>query len=196
MRVRGVPVTQMGDESVTFIGGMTIDADGGRRTYAPRKSKLPALDYLANAGEPGNWYGLVCNGLGEPVVAPSGYYISPTTYRRRVDESGNPISIFDPRAYLDPETEFFAVFPGPMRRLVRGVVLGCQVVIQDLQSSKELLAVAGDAGPATHLGEASIECAKYFGVPWSPKDGGTDEKRFRYTFYPGVAAKGYELQPV
>lgn len=195
MRVRGESVILHDDGSVSFRGGMTIDADGGRRTYAPAGSGLKALDYLANAGEPGNWYGLVCDSRGNPVVAPSGYYVSPTTYRRRVDEKGNAIPAVDPRAYLDPESEFFAVFPSPLRRLVRPVVLGCRVVVQDLVSGKEKMGVAGDAGPATHLGEASIAFAAFFGVDTSPKWGGTDEKRFKYIFYPGIAADGYALQP-
>lgn len=185
----------MDDGTVNFRGGMTIDADGGRRTYAPAGSGLPALDYLANAGEPGNWYGLVCTPNGQPIVAPSGYYVSPTTYRRRVDASGKAISFADPRAYLDPETEAFVVFPGPLRRMVKPVLLGCKVIIQDMITGAELLGVAGDAGPATHLGEASIFVANHFRIPASPKHGGTDEKRFRYTFVPGIAAKGYELQP-
>lgn len=189
MRVRGEPVTLADDGSVSFIAGMTIDADGGRRTYAPPNVGLKPLDYLANAGEDGNWYGLVTDAEGKPIIARSGYYISPTTYERKQYARSNP------ERYLDPETEFFAVYPGPLRRLVRPVVLGCRVVVEDLQSGTSKDGVAGDAGPATHLGEASIAYAEFFGVDPSPKWGGTDEKRFRYTFFPGVPAKGYELQP-
>lgn len=187
-RVRGEPVMLHDDGSVSFVAGMSIDADGGRRTYAPAGSGLPALDYLANAGEPGNWYGLVCDTDGKPIIAPSGYYVSPTTYRRR------EFPRTDPRAYLDPETEFFVVFPRQLRMAVKPVVLGCRCVVTDLKSGREKMCVAGDAGPATHLGEASIAVAEFFGVPSSPKHGGTDERRFRYTFYPGNAADGYELQ--
>lgn len=198
MRVRGEPVWLNDDGTVSFTGGMTIDADGGRRTYAPPGSGLPALDYLANAGhtadeEKGikaNWYGIVTDSRGNPVVAKSGYYISPTTYERKQYARTNP------ERYLDPEKEFFAVFPGPMRRMVKGVVLGCRVVVQDLKTGATKEGVAGDAGPASHLGEASIAYAEYFGVPSSPKNGGTDEKRFKYIFFPGVAADGYELQPM
>ncbi len=190
MRVRGEPVTLEDDGSVTFLGGMTIDADGGRRTYAPAGSGLPALDYLANAGGPWNWYGLVTNQAGVPVVAKSGYYVSPTTYQRR------EFSISNPQRYLNPETEHFVVYPGPLRMLVKPVLLGCRVTIEDVVTGKVLeRAVAGDSGPATHLGEASIAIAQYFGIDSSPKWGGTDEKRFRYRFYPGTAAEGYELQP-
>lgn len=190
MRVRGEPVTLEDDGSVTFVAGMTIDGDGGRTTYAPPGSGLKGLDYLANAGSPGNWYGLVTNSQGIPLVAKSGYYISPTTYERKQYATSNP------QRYLDPDTEFFAVFPGPLRRLVKPVVLGCKVLIEDLKTEgKSEIGVAGDAGPSTHLGEASIAYAIFFGVDPSPKWGGTDEKRFRYTFWPGVAADGYELQP-
>lgn len=189
MRVRGQPVILNDDGSVSFLGGMTIDADGGRTTYAPRGSGLKALDYLENAGRPGNWYGLVTDSQGNPVVAKSGYYVSPTTYERK------QYSVTNPQRYLDPDTEFFAVFPGPLRRLVKPIVLGCKVVIEDLKTGKSEVGVAGDAGPATHLGEASIAFAIFFGIDPSPKWGGTDDKRFRYTFWPGVAADGYELQP-
>lgn len=189
MRVRGEPVTLNDDGSVSFEGGMTIDADGGRRTYAPPGSGLKALDYLANAGYPGNWWGLVTVN-GKPVIAKSGYYVSPTSYERKEYSRSNP------ERYLDPETEFFAVFPGPMRRLVKHVVLGCRVIVQDMVTGKSKEGVAGDAGPATHLGEASIAYAEYFGIPSSPKNGGTDEARFKYLFFPGVAASGYELQPM
>lgn len=190
MRVRGEPVWLNDDGTVSFTGGMSIDADGGRRTYAPAGSGLPALDYLANAGGPGNWYGIVTDSKGKPIVAKSGYYISPTTYERKQYARTNP------ERYLDPEKEFFAVFPGPMRRMVKGVVLGCRVIIQDLKTGATKECVAGDAGPASHLGEASIAVAEHFGIPSSPKHGGTDEKRFKYIFFPGVAAEGYELQPM
>jgi hypothetical protein len=191
MRVRGESVVLADDGSVDFIGGMTVCADGSPRAYAPEDSGLKALEYLSNAGEPGNWYGLVCNPhTGLPVVSKSGYYISPTAYRRlgfRYD---------DPEAYLDPEKEFFVVFPSPLRRLVKPVVLGCKVAVFDVKTGRSRICVAGDSGSSTHLGEASIAVAEFFGVDASPKHGGTDEKRFRYTFFPGVAADGYELIPV
>ena len=40
-----------------FEAGMHIDADGAYRAYHPISSK--GLDYLANAGKPGNWWALV-----------------------------------------------------------------------------------------------------------------------------------------
>jgi hypothetical protein len=49
-------------------------------------------------------------------------------------------------------------------------------------------AVVADFGPRSKTGEASIEAARKFGVPHSPKNGGTDDARFTYTFFPDVAA--------
>jgi hypothetical protein len=61
--------------------------------------------------------------------------------------------------------------------------------VEDTKTGK-ILQAAGvlDFGPKAKLGEASIACADFFGVPSSPKSGGTSEKRFLYTFFPGIAA--------
>src|SRR5580765_7782088 len=67
---------------------MTIDADGCPHAYGPEGTK--PLDYLANAGYPGNWWGIVTDAEGIPYVqrtddgkdrAPwPGYYLSTTAY--------------------------------------------------------------------------------------------------------------------
>ena len=81
------------------------------------------------------------------------------------------------------------------------MVLGCKATVEDTKTGK-ILKAAGvlDFGPRTKLGEASIACAEFFGVPSSPKDGGTSEKRFIYTFFPGIPAVingvTYQLQPM
>lgn len=52
-----------------FEAGMAIDADGAYRAYHPTPGK--GLDFLANAGSPGNWWALVTdNGKrsGNPVL--------------------------------------------------------------------------------------------------------------------------------
>jgi Fungal chitosanase of glycosyl hydrolase group 75 len=66
-------------------GKLGIDADGSPHAYHPNGSP-PGLDYLANAGKPGNWYGIVTDNQkasGNPVVQGSsdpapGFYISST----------------------------------------------------------------------------------------------------------------------
>src|SRR6185436_7607262 len=95
----------------TSPAGMMIDADGangqtgGVPVYAPKGFKPDPLDFLANAGGPGNWV---------------------------------------------------------------GVVLGCKATIEDTKTGK-ILKAAGvlDFGPRAKLGEASIACAQFFGIPSS-----------------------------
>ena len=44
---------------------MYIDADGSPRAYGPNNS---GLDYTANAGYPGNWWALVTDASGNPIL--------------------------------------------------------------------------------------------------------------------------------
>lgn len=183
--------------------GMAIDGDGANGqtslpVYAPKG--MQALDWLANAGGPGNWYGIVTHDgrpTGRPVLqmkergdpAP-GAYVSATSYEHKGFSRG------DPRRYVNADDVPYIVLPGHWRLEARGVVLGCRALIVDHGTGKSLPAGVLDFGPKSKLGEASIAAARFFGVPPSPKDGGTDEKRFTFQFWPGQAWDGYELQPV
>lgn len=194
------------DGSYSFIAGMTVDADGangadgsGRAAYGPRGTQ--PLDFLANAGGPGNWWGVVTDRHGNPIVqgpddpAP-GYFISTTSYQRREDAEGNPMPLTSPHRYLDSAVERFIVVPSHWRSQLSGVVLGCRALVLDNQTGESLEGVVGDFGPRSHIGEASIAFAAAFGLNANPKTGGTDRPRFTYTFFPDVPADGYELQPM
>ena len=186
------------DGSYTFVAGMTIDADGanghdgsGRGAYGPPGTQ--PLDYLANAGHEGNWWGIVTVN-GRPVVqhdgdpAP-GYYVSTTSYQ------WEGFAITDPARYLDSAIELFIVVPNHWRRLMPGIVLGCRATVHDSLTGREAECIVGDFGPRNHIGEGSIALAKFFGLNADPKRGGVQSERFTYTFYPGVSLDGYELQP-
>ena len=78
--------TLQDDNSAFFYeSGMMIDADGGYHAYHPDNKS--GLDYLGNAGKPGNWWALVTDDgkpSGNPVVQSSsdpapGFYISTTS---------------------------------------------------------------------------------------------------------------------
>lgn len=186
------------DGSYTFLAGMTIDADGanghdgsGRAAYGPPGTK--PLDYLANAGHEGNWWGIVTV-KGRPVIQHAGdpapgYYVSTTSYQRE------GMAITDPARYLDSAIELFIVVPNHWRMQVAGIVLGCRAVVHDSKTGREIECIVGDFGPRSHLGEGSIALAKAFGINADPKRGGVEEHRFCYTFYPGSSLDGYELQP-
>lgn len=201
--------TRNADGSYTTTAvGMTIDADGangqtgGVPVYAPKGFTPAPLDFLANAGEPGNWFGIVTDtgkADGKPVKqnasgpAP-GAFVSATSYR------WPQLARIDPLAYVDAASVAYIVLPSHWRKLAVGVVLGCKATIKDIKTGKILEAGVLDFGPKTKLGEASIACAKFFDIPSSPKNGGTAEKRFVYTFFPGVPAVingvTYQLQPL
>jgi hypothetical protein len=189
--------------------GMTIDADGangqtgGVPVYGPKGFTPAPLDFLANAGGPGNWFGVVTD-TGKPDGKPvkqgpndpaPGAFVSATSYRWPTRARTDPL------AYVDAASVPYIVLPSHWRKLAIGVVLGCRATVKDIKTGK-VLEAAGvlDFGPKTKLGEASIACAKFFGIPSSPKNGGTAEKRFIYTFFPGVPAVingvTYQLQPM
>lgn len=182
------------DGSYSFTAGMRIDGDGAngqssKPVYAPT-GWGETLDYLANAGGPGNWYGVVTDtgkANGKPVVqvkgdpAP-GAYVSATSYEWPGFSRGNP------SRYVDAAAVPYIVIPSHWRAEAKGVVLGCRATVRDIANGKTVEAAVLDFGPRAKTGEASIACAKAFGVPSSPKNGGTDSKRFIYTFFPDVAA--------
>ncbi len=193
--IKKEPVTLNADGSVQFLGELTIDADGSPRCYGPAGTK--PLDYLANAGYPGNWWGIAThNGEpnGRPIVQSAsdpypGYYVSTTAYKNRGFKNG------DPRRELNSEVVPFLVVPMKLVSAVRGVVLGCAGTITDARTGISVDCVVGDLGPNNHLGEASMAAAAALKVPNSPKRGGSSARMFTYKIWPGVAAKGYTLQP-
>ena len=191
LTVRGVPIIWDNEGvGLLFTGGMTIDADGSPRAYGPAGTK--PLDDLENAGHPGNWWGLVCGINGRPWIQEPrdvcpGYYVSTTSYQRAEFQRT------DPRRYLDSETVPFIVVPGPLRRAVEPVVLGCRATVTYHGQTVE--AVVGDFGPASHLGEASIATAQALGIGSDPRTGGVDSGVL-YHLVPGQAAPGFELQPL
>lgn len=190
--IAGTPVYTYEDGSVEYMGELTVDGDGAPKCYHPAGSP-PGLDYLANAGKPGNWWGLAVNGKGKPIVqtiadpAP-GFYVSTTAYKVPGYRHG------DPRRELNSEQVSFIVVPSTLWKSLPGIVLGCKALVIDTLTGKSISAVVGDIGPANHLGEASIAAARALGLNADPKRGGSSQKRFKYLFWPGIPAEGFRLQ--
>lgn len=181
--------TLQDDDSAFFYeSGLMIDADGGYHAYNPDNKS--GLDYLANAGKPGNWWALVTdNGKpsGNPVIqsdsdpAP-GFYVSTTS----LEDSS--MAREDPRRYVNAEAVNFFVLPG---KLALGAQLGDFGVIIRADQSDYDYAVYADVGPANKIGEASIALAAALGIPSSPKTGGTAHGII-YIVFPG-SQKGWPL---
>ncbi len=153
------------DRVFVWTSGMSIDGDGAPTCYAPNGSGLPTLDYLRNAGKPGDYYGLACTGSGTPFVqqrrdpAP-GYFISTTALGDR-SKAAN-----DPRRYVDStQVPYIAI---PPELIALGARKGDLSMV--VYGAAEVGAIAGDVGPRGHIGEGSIELARQLGAPGiSPK---------------------------
>ncbi len=88
-------------------GKLDTDTDGAARSYHPGDT---GIDYLANAGSPGNWYGVLTSG-GSPVVQDSndpapGYYVSTTAMYASKARSTSQCH------YVDAERLSYLVLPG------------------------------------------------------------------------------------
>ena len=175
-------------QAIAFSAGMTIDADGAYRAYHPNSAK--GLDYLANAGKPGNWWALVThNGKpsGIPVIQKAndpapGYYISTTSLQ---DEGCERI---DPRRYVDSESIPFFVLP---KGATCGAELGDFGYAIDTRRKTEYGCVFADIGPKDHIGEGSIALARALGIPFNPRKGGTVQGVV-YMVFPG-SGSGWPL---
>jgi len=191
-----IAYTDNGDGSYTVNCGLNIDGDGangatgGVACYVPAGSGLPSLDYLANAGSPGDWWGIYCDVHGVPLTQDAtmpvpGAYISTTSYQNLQFQAS------DPQRYLDAVAVPFIVVPRRFQTSVPGAVLGCKAIVT-YGGVSPVTAVVGDIGP--DFGEGSIALAKALGIPGTPKSGGVNSGVVMQIF-PGVAAPGFQLEP-
>lgn len=100
---------------------------------------------------------------------------------------------------LNPNKVPFIVLPPKVILGVDPVVLGCRVKVYNIIKDIWVDAMVGDVGPATKIGEVSVECAKRLKIPPSPISGGVDDHIIFYRVWPGQKAiidgKTYPLQP-
>lgn len=167
---------------VYWKSGMAVDADGCPTAYHPSNT---GLDYLANAGKPGDWYGVICDSKGEPVVqgqndpAP-GYYISPTALTDKNKK------VTDPTCYVDSQHVPYIAVPPQLK--AQGVKLGDLCVVE--HKGSKCTGIVADIGPRTKIGEASMAMAFALGIKNSPKNGGLEESAVTYYVFCGTT-KGW-----
>ena len=169
--------------AVFYKHGLNVDADGSPFAYHPKPDDGKGLDYLADAGHPGNWWGIATsNGSdsGTPVVqGPSdpapGFYVSTTSLE---DPQYPPTN---PRCYVNASEIPFIVLP---LRHNFGGHLGDIGAVVNFKNGKVAYVIAADEGPPNQLGEGSVALAKALGVNPSARSGGTDSG-IGYCFFPG-----------
>ena len=89
--IKGSDIVEEDDKSVTFTAGAQLDGDGANGQfgeppcYAPASYQGKTLDLLANAGSPGNWYGVVTDtgkNNGTPIVQGPEIRVRGLSFRR------------------------------------------------------------------------------------------------------------------
>jgi len=183
-------VYTLDDDASAFFyeAGMAIDADGGYHAYNPDGAS--GLDYLGNAGKPGDWWALVTdNGQpdGNPIIQDAsdpapGFYVSTTS----LEDPGE--SVDDPRRYVNAEAINFFVLPG---KSSFGAKLDDFGVVIRPETGQWDYAVYADIGPANQIGEASIALASALGINSNPRNGGAGHG-ILYIVFPG-SKQGWPL---
>jgi hypothetical protein len=163
----GLTSVDLVDGALVWEAGLAIDADGSPRAYAP--PGMHGLDLLANAGHPGNWWGVVTDVRGQPVVqgqddpAPGRYVSTTALVDRRYGER-------DPRRYVDSEKVPYLSVPKVL--LHSGAKLGDVAAVVNRVNGEVAAAVVADIGPADRIGEGSIRLAQQLGLNADPRHGG------------------------
>jgi len=155
---------------VVYEGGLAIDADGSPRAYGPNNT---GLDYTANAGHPGDWYGVVTDSKGNPVVQGSnsphpGMYVSTTALQ---DHSK---TVNDTSRYVDSEKVNYISVASDLIKLY-GIRMGDVAAVYYRDTKTLCSAVCADVGPRGKYGEASIALAAQLGMSSNPKHGGCND---------------------
>lgn len=161
---------------LVYTTHMNIDCDGSPRAYAP--PPLHGLDFLANAGHPGNWWGIACDEHGNPYVQGSndpapGYYVSTTSLEY------TQFAKSDPRRYVNAEVIPYLVLPTNYKKWGK-IELGTVCIMLNKQNGKMTSGIFADTGPKTKIGEASMACAEALGINSNPKTGGTESRIVEY----------------
>lgn len=186
--VEGVEVWQdpAPGNRIHYVADMDVDVDGAPHSYRFDNSQLRgALDDIhASAGYPnGEWWNVLVRDPKEPArpfLDESGFCVSMTSYQRE------GFSTLDRGRYLDASRIPYAVPPGRVRRLCRGILLGCRAKITDVVADRSIECVCGDFS-GNRIGEASLFAARFFD-PTLNAFNADERKRYLYEFWPGVPA--------
>jgi hypothetical protein len=165
-----------------WSSGLAVDADGHPEAYHPEGSP-PGLDWLANAGSPGNWWGIATDDNGRPYVQKAhqeapGFYVSTTAL---IDHT---LQINSPARYVHSGKVPFIVLPSSPK-FSSSQALGDLAMCFNLESGNSSWALYADIGPKNQIGEGSMALCEALGLSDSPKNGGTSAEIIVTVFWPG-----------
>lgn len=182
---------------IHYISDLSVDVDGAEHSYRlDNMASKGALDDIKNsAGYPNSsWQNVLVRdpkNPNKPYVDENGFCVSMTSYQREGFGS------LDRRRYLDADKIPYAVIPGRIRKLCRGVLLGCKARITDTVDDRAIDCVCGDFS-GSNIGEASQAAARFFDPALSARNG-DDRKRYLFEFFPSqqitIAGETFKLLP-
>lgn len=165
-------ILELHNGDIQWTSGMTVCGDGSPRCYHPDSGK--GLDYLANAGNPGNWFGIITKANGDPYVqgkdAPAhsdktvGFYVSCTA---GIADKSRKLN--DPRRYHNAEEIPYIVIP--LKFPIKGL-MGKTATVTNTNNGQSCTAIVGELGPVNKIGEGSIALAEALGINSSCRKGG------------------------
>lgn len=161
---------------------LAVDGDGHPECYHP-KSSPPGLDWLANAGQKGNWWGIATDSTGNPYIQKAsdpapGFYVSTTALQ------DGAFSASDPRKYVHSGKTPFIVLPSKPKFSDKQT-LGDLAMCFNNATSNWSWAIYADIGPSNQIGEGSMALAEALGLSDSPKTGGTSKEDIAMIYFPG-----------
>ncbi|MBL4736266.1 MAG: hypothetical protein JKY18_13175 [Flavobacteriales bacterium] len=165
--------------AILYRARFAVDADGSPRAYGPNNS---GLDWTANAGSPGNWWGIVTDINGNPVIQGSGdpypgMYVSTTSLVQSGYLDTNPLR------YVDSENIPYIAMPSSLQSLAN-ISKGDLAYVKNITNGNVSFAYLADTGPGGKLGEGSMYLATALGINNSPKSGGTSQGIIDYIVFP------------
>jgi hypothetical protein len=174
------------NSAIAYESEMLVAAEGSPHAFHPDDKS--GLDFLGDAGQPGNWIELVTdNGqrTGKPIIqtendpAP-GFYVSSTVLQ---DPSRDRK---DPRRYVNSEAVNYIVVPGRLNAKLgdQGIQIGDLAVVIRPETGAHACAIVADTGPPGHIGEGSIALANAIGIPSNVRSGGVSHG-IVYVVFPG-----------
>ncbi|MDC0231455.1 T9SS type A sorting domain-containing protein, partial [Aureispira] len=165
--------------AILFRAKFAIDADGSPRAYGPNNS---GLDWTANAGYPGNWWGIVTDPSGNPIIQSTGepypgMYVSTTSLVRA------GYSNYSTFRYVDSENIPFIALPSSLQSLAN-ISKGDLAYSKNITNGNTSYAYLADTGPGGKLGEGSMDLATKLGINNNPRTGGTTLPIIDYVVFP------------